>query len=117
MTTQPLIKNIDHSQIKTLVELVDYREGQVVSRTFSQSPTLSLTLFAFEAGEEISAHTAPGDAMIQVLDGAARVTIGEKEFTVGTGEVIVMPANVPHAVAAEDRFKMLLIVVKPLQTL
>ena len=107
-----LIKNIVFSEPHHLTELVDYEEGRVVSRTFAQNSNLSLTLFAFDGGEEISAHTAPGDAMVQVLDGEAVVNIDGEEMTVGAGQVVVMPANIPHSVQAVNRFKMLLTVVK-----
>jgi quercetin dioxygenase-like cupin family protein len=107
-----LIKNIPFSEPQNLAELVDYEAGRVVSRTFAQNQGLSLTLFAFDAGEGVSTHTAPGDAMVQVLDGEAIVNIDGKESTVGAGQVIVMPADIPHAVTAGKRFKMLLIVVK-----
>ena len=107
-----LIKNIVFSEPHNLAELVDYEEGRVVSRTFAQNSNLSLTLFAFDGGEEISTHTAPGDAMVQVLDGEAVVNIDGEEMTVGAGQVVVMPANIPHSVQAVNRFKMLLTVVK-----
>jgi quercetin dioxygenase-like cupin family protein len=110
-----LIKNIAFSEPHHLTELVDYEEGRVVSRTFAQNSRLSLTLFAFDGGEEISAHTAPGDAMVQVLDGEAVVNIDGDEMTVDAGQVVVMPANIPHSVTAVRRFKMLLTVVKPPQ--
>ena len=106
------IKNIAFSEAHGLVDLVDYEEGRVVSRTFAQNPALSITLFAFDKGEGVSTHTAPGDAMLQVLDGQALVNIDGKEMTVGAGEVVVMPANIPHSVNAVERFKMLLTVVK-----
>ncbi len=106
------IKNITFSEPHHLTELVEYEEGRVVSRTFAQNPSLSLTLFAFDKGEGVSTHTAPGDAMVQVLDGEAAVNIDGKEMTVCAGQVVVMPANVPHAVTAVQRFKMLLTVVK-----
>lgn len=112
MTEKELIKNIPKSETHTLAELVEYKEGSVMSRTFAQNPALSLTLFAFDAGEGLSAHSAPGDAMVQVLDGEAVITIADETFTVKAGEVIVMPANVPHGVQADRRFKMLLTVVK-----
>lgn len=112
MDEQVFIKNIPFSEPQNLAEMVEYGEGRVVSRTFAQNPTLSLTLFAFDAGEGVSTHTAPGDAMVQVLDGEALVNIDGKEMTVGTGQVVVMPANVPHAVTAVKRFKMILTVVK-----
>ena len=106
------IKNIDFSTGHRLADLVDYEEGRVVSRTFAQKPAISLTLFAFDKGEGVSTHTAPGDAMLQVLDGEALVNIDGKELTVGAGEAVVMPANIPHSVDAVERFKILLTVVK-----
>lgn len=112
MENPVLIKNIPFSEPQKLAMLVDYEEGRVVSRTFAQNQNLSLTLFAFDAGEGVSTHTAPGDAMVQVLDGEAIVNIDGNESIVGTGEVIVMPADIPHAVTAGQRFKMLLTVVK-----
>jgi len=112
MDKQVFIKNIPFSEPQQLADLVTYEEGRVVSRTFAQNPALSLTLFAFDAGEGVSTHTAPGDAMVQVLDGEATINIDGKEMTAGPGEVVVMPANVPHAVTAVKRFKMILTVVK-----
>jgi quercetin dioxygenase-like cupin family protein len=106
------IKNIPFSEALTLTGLVDYEDGRVVSRTFAQNKLMSFTLFAFAAGEGLSSHTAAGDAFAQVLDGEASVTIGEDTHTVKAGEVIVMPANVPHALNADKQFKMLLVVVK-----
>jgi len=112
MDKQVFIKNIPFSEPQNLAELVNYEEGRVVSRTLAQNPALSLTLFAFDAGEGVSTHTAPGDALVQVLDGEATVDIDGQEMVVGPGEVVVMPANVPHAVTAVQRFKMILTVVK-----
>lgn len=83
----------------------------MVSRTLAQGRPLGITLFAFDKGEEISAHSAPGDAMVYILDGRSEVTIGGEKFMVGKGETIIMPANIPHALEAVERFKMLLIVV------
>ena len=105
------IKNIEFAEPVVLKSLVEYKEGQVVSRTFSQGKTLSLTLFAFDKGEEISTHSSPGEAMVYILDGQAEVTIDEMKHTVSSGEIIVMPANVPHALFATERFKMLLTVI------
>ncbi len=112
MEKQVFIKNIPFSEPQQLADLVTYEEGRVVSRTFAQNPALSLTLFAFDTGEGVSTHTAPGDAMVQVLDGEATINIDGNEMTAGPGEVVVMPANVPHAVTAVKRFKMILTVVK-----
>ncbi len=107
-----MIKNIPFSEAVAINGLVDYEEGRVVSRTLASKSHINMTLFAFDKNEEISAHTSPGDAMVQVLDGEALVNIDGKEITVKAGEVIVMPANVPHSVSAISKFKMLLVVVK-----
>jgi quercetin dioxygenase-like cupin family protein len=107
-----LIKNITFSEPHDLADLVAYEGGRVVSRTFAQNSELSLTLFSFAEQEGVSTHTAPGDAMVQVLDGEAVVNIDGKEMTVSAGQVVVMPADIPHSVFAKKRFKMLLTVVK-----
>jgi len=112
MDKSVLIKNIPFSEPHNLEELVTYEEGRVVSRTFAQSASLSLTLFSFDEGEGVSAHTAPGDAMVQIIDGEAVVNIGGKEMTVRKGQVVGMPADIPHSVTAVKRFKMLLTLVK-----
>lgn len=106
-----LIKNVDFATPLVMEGLVDYEEGRVVSRTLAQGRPLSVTLFAFDKGEEISSHSASGDAMVYILDGEAEVTIGGEKFTLKKGETIVMPANVSHALLAKERFKMLLTVV------
>ena len=107
-----LIKNIPFGEAVEMKSLVDYEEGRVVSRTLSSKQNINITLFAFDKNEEISAHTSPGDAMVQILDGEALINIdGEKIPAVG-GQVVVMPANVPHSVSAVTQFKMLLTVVK-----
>ncbi|KEI97362.1 cupin [Clostridium botulinum A2B7 92] len=111
MIKKPLIKNIDFAKPMEMKSLVNYEEGTVVSRTLAQGKPLSVTLFAFDKGEEISSHSASGDAMVYILDGEAEITIGEEKFNVKKGETIVMPANVPHALLATQRFKMLLTVV------
>ena len=113
----PLIKNIPFSQAVNIKDLVDYEQGRVVSRTLAAKPHVNITLFAFDRGEEISAHTSPGDAMVQVLDGNARITIDQAILEASAGQVVVMPANVPHAVYAATRFKMLLTVIKPPQVI
>ena len=112
MSDPILIKNISFSEPHVLVDLVDYKPGQVISRTFAQNEHITLTLFAFDKGEGLSTHAAPGDAMVQVLDGEVKLTIGGKEVIAGEGEIVVMPADVPHSVDAERPFKMLLTVVK-----
>ncbi len=99
-------------QPQDLAGFVAYGSDAVISKTLLDKPTGTLTLFAFDAGEGVSTHTAPGDAMVHVLDGEAVVNIDGKEMTAGAGQVVVMPANVPHSVTAVQRFKMLLTVVK-----
>lgn len=107
------IKNIEHSAALVLAEQVECLPGQIVSKTLAQNKHHNMTLFAFEKGEEISSHESAGDAMVLVLDGTGKVTVGETEQLLHKGEVIVMPARVPHAVYAEERFKMLLTVLFP----
>lgn len=109
--SQHLIKNIDFAKVIEIESLVEYQEGRVVSRTLAQGKPLSVTLFAFDKDEEISSHSASGDALVYILDGQAEITVGEEKFMAGKGETIVMPAHVPHALLAKERFKMLLIVV------
>ncbi|NBJ17027.1 MAG: cupin domain-containing protein [Dehalobacter sp. 4CP] len=109
--TQHIMKNIDFSKVLEMEELVQYQEGQVVSRTLAQGKPVSITLFAFGEGEEISSHSSGGDAMVYLLDGEAEITIGEEKFHIKKGQTIVMPAGVPHALQAVKQFKMLLIVV------
>ncbi|QUH24762.1 cupin domain-containing protein [Serpentinicella alkaliphila] len=110
-----LIKNIDLSKKYELASLVDYQEGKVISRTLAQGRPLSLTVFAFDKDEEISSHTASGDAMVVILDGTAEITIGEEKLVLTKGETVVMPAGVPHALLAVEQFKMLLTVVFSLE--
>lgn len=112
MVAQNLMKNIEFSKVFKLTELVDYAEGQIISKTIAQLPSTSITLFSLDKGEGISTHTAPGDAMLQILDGEAMITIGDEVLTVKAGETVVMPADVPHALEAREKFKMLLTVVK-----
>ncbi len=112
MDKMPLIKNIPFSEAHTLVDLVNYEQGRVVSRTLAQNDAVSVTLFAFDQGEGLSTHAAPGDALVQVLDGEVLLTIGGKEVPAKTGQVVVMPADIPHSVQAVTPFKMLLVVVK-----
>ena len=106
-----MMKNISKAQILTLKDQVSYQEGQVVSKTLAQNSALSVTLFSFDKGEEISAHKSGGDAFVTCLDGVGRVTIDGKPYELHTGESIVMPAGHPHAVYGQERFKMLLVVV------
>ena len=110
-----MYKNIEKQKVLHMAEQVDYQDGQIVSRTLVQNSKLSMTLFAFEKDEEISTHAAGGDAMVTVLEGTGRFTVGGKEHFCHAGEVLVMPATVPHAVYAPEPFKMMLTVVFPLE--
>ena len=107
------IKNLEVAKAISFVDQVSYLDGQIVSKTLAQNSSVSLTLFAFDKGEEISSHDSDGDALILVLDGRGQITIDGTESTLITGQSILMPAKHPHAVYAVERFKMLLIVVFP----
>ncbi len=95
-----------------LNELVDYAPGSVVSRTLVRNAAGTITLFAFDAGQGLSEHSAPFDAVVQVLDGAAILSIGGTPVPAVAGETVLMPANVPHSVLASQRFKMLLTMIR-----
>ena len=105
------MKNISEKEVLTLREQVAYQPGQVVSRTLAQNSAVSVTLFSFDKGEEISTHASGGDAFVTCLDGVGRITIDGEEFLLHLGESIVMPAGHPHAVYGQEQFKMLLVVV------
>ena len=105
------MKNISEKEVLTLREQVAYQPGQVVSRTLAQNSAVSVTLFSFDKGEEVSTHASGGDAFVTCLDGVGRITIDGEEFLLHQGESIVMPAGHPHAVYGQEQFKMLLVVV------
>ena len=105
-----MYKNIQKQASLKLKELVDYQEGQVVSKTLVQNDYVSMTIFSFDQGEEISTHAAGGDAMVTVLEGTGRFTVGGEVFHLSAGETLVMPKDIPHAVFGVTRFKMQLIV-------
>lgn len=107
------IKNIAHEQVLALAGEVQVQPGQVVSRTLAQNDAVSVTLFAFAKGEEIGTHDSTGDAMVLVLEGTGRFTVGGVPHDCRAGEALVMPAKKPHAVYAPEDFKMLLTVVFP----
>jgi quercetin dioxygenase-like cupin family protein len=100
------------AQALVVANLVDYASSAVVSRTIVKSKGCVLTLFAFDAGQELSEHSTPYDAYVHVLDGAVELTIGGETVRTVAGQVVRMPADVPHAVVAVERFKMLLIMVR-----
>jgi len=97
---------------ENLVESIVYQDGAVVSRTLLKKPAGNVTLFAFDRGQELSEHTTPFDALVQVLDGEVRITIGGEPHVLRAGESVVMPGNVPHALMATQKFKMLLTMIR-----
>ena len=101
-----------HSQIMNFNEKVEYSSEGIVSKRVIQKDTGNITLFAFDKGQQLSEHSAPFDALVQVLDGTAEILIDRKPFRLLAGQSIIMPANVPHAVNAVEKFKMLLTMIK-----
>ena len=101
-----------HSETFCFPDEVDYSSNGIVSKKVIKSESGNISLFAFDKGEALSEHTAPFDALIQVVDGLARITIGGKPHALKSGESIIMPANVPHAVEATERFKMILTMIR-----
>ncbi len=105
-----MYKNIAKETRLCLADLVDYSAGQVVSKTLVQNEKVSMTIFSFDKGEEISSHSAGGDAMVTILDGKGKFTVGGVEYVLEKGETLVMPKGIPHAVFGLERFKMQLTV-------
>ena len=99
-------------EAKNLVSLVDYQDGSVVSKEVIKKEKGTVTLFAFDKGQGLSEHTAPFDALVYIVDGKAEITIAGKQHNLKAGEVIIMPANKPHALKAIERFKMLLVMIR-----
>ena len=95
-----------------MADLVVYQDGAVVSRVVLKKGTGNVTVFAFDRGQGLSEHTTPFDALVQILDGAAEITVGGVPYALRAGEMILMPANVPHALKAEERFKMTLTMIR-----
>jgi quercetin dioxygenase-like cupin family protein len=105
-------KGVALGEAMNLVNLANYSDGAVVSRTVVDKPVGTITAFAFDEGEGLSEHTAPYDAFVQVLDGEAQVNIEGTVHTVKAGEIIIMPANRPHSLRAVKKFKMLLVMIR-----
>ena len=105
-----MYKNIEKQAKLTLKDQVAYQPGQVVSKTLVQNDKVSMTIFSFDKGEEISTHAAGGDAMVTVLEGKGKFTVAEDVFYLEAGETLIMPKDIPHAVYGEERFKMQLVV-------
>lgn len=100
------------SKIYQLAGSVTYAAGSVVSKMISRKESGNITLFAFDRDQGLSEHSAPYDAFVQIAEGNGRIVIDKKAFDLGPGEFIVMPANVPHAVMAKERFKMMLVMIR-----
>ena len=103
---------MDPSTAQSVLDLVVYQSGSVVSRTLLKKSTGTVTLFAFDAGQALSEHTAPFDALVHILDGEAEITISGKPIRARAGDLVLMPANEPHALLAATRFKMLLTMIR-----
>jgi quercetin dioxygenase-like cupin family protein len=109
---EKIIKNLDHAKAMVLTDQISYEKGKVVSLTLAQRPGVGMTLLALDAGEGLSTHAAPGDALAYILEGEAKITVDGNENSLSAGNAIIMPAGIPHAVKAITPFKMLLTVVK-----
>jgi quercetin dioxygenase-like cupin family protein len=92
--------------------LIEYAADSIVSKTILDKPVGTITLFAFDEGQKLSEHTAPYDVVVQVIDGRGILTIGGERVTVAAGQIVIMPSNVPHSVTADERFKMLLTMIR-----
>ena len=105
-----MYKNVEKKTKIELKDLVSYQEGQVVSKTLVQNDYVSMTIFSFDKGEEISTHAAGGDAMVTVLEGKGRFTVADEVFYLEKGETLIMPKDIPQAVYGEEKYKMQLVV-------
>ncbi|UCH02077.1 MAG: cupin domain-containing protein [Candidatus Bathyarchaeota archaeon] len=112
MNDDKVSNGFNKSQIARLIDLVNYQKGAVVSRTIIDKEHGTITLFAFDKGQGLSEHTTPYDALVYLLDGDAEIMISRKLFCLRKGEMIIMPANQPHALRALKKFKMMLIMIR-----
>ena len=108
-----IMKNINKAKVMVLKDQVSYQEGQIVSKTLVQNESVSITLFAFDKGEEISTHESGGDAFVTCLDGTGEITIDGVKYELHEGESIVMPAKHPHAVYGKEQYKICLLYTSP----
>jgi len=106
--------NIEFSRSKifSFNEIIDYQNNSIVSKQLIKCPVGNVSVFAFDKGESLSTHSAPFDAMVQIVDGNAEIVIDEKPYHLTSGQSIIMPANIPHAVKATEKFKMVLTMIK-----
>jgi quercetin dioxygenase-like cupin family protein len=111
-TKTVMSKQIETAQKFISNESITYAEGSVISKTIIKKPAGNVTLFSFDAGEGLSEHSSPHEALVQVLDGSVEITIGGEAQTISAGECIILPADIPHALKANERFKMMLIMIK-----
>lgn len=109
--TNQVLKNINSEEVLSLADQVTIMPGQIVSKTLVQNAAVSITLFAFGKGEEISTHESDGDAMVTILEGTGRLTVDGKDYVAKAGDTLIMPSRKPHAVYGEEDFKMMLVVV------
>ncbi len=107
-----MVVDQEKAQVQRVTNLADYQEGSIVSRTIIDKKTGTVTFFAFDQGQGLSEHTAPFDALVHVLDGEVEITISGKAHRLTAGEIIIMPANEPHALKALKRFKMILTMIR-----
>ena len=105
-------KDQDNTAVKRLTDLLDYQTGSIVSRVLLKNKGGTVTLFAFSKGEGLNEHTAPFDALVNVIEGEADIHLAAEKFRVKAGETIILPANIPHAVCAATDFKMVLIMIR-----
>lgn len=105
-----MYKNIAKQEKLMLKDQVSYQDGQVVSKTLVQNDGVSMTIFSFDKGEEISTHAAAGDAMVTVLEGTGRFTVADTVYILNAGETLIMPKGIPHSIFGEERFKMQLVI-------
>lgn len=103
---------MNNKESKKILDLVSYQEGVVASRTIIDKKSGTVTVFAFDKDQGLSEHVAPFDAMVQILEGSAEITISREKFLLNSGEVIIMPAGEPHALRAVEQFKMLLTMIR-----
>jgi len=109
---EPKVLQVCVGKGQILSDLVEYSKDSIVSKTILDKPAGTITLFAFDKDQKLSEHTTPYDAVVQILDGQAWITIGGDKKEVSTGHIIIMPGNVPHAVDAKEKFKMLLTMIR-----
>ncbi|MGB3007995.1 MAG: cupin domain-containing protein [Chitinophagaceae bacterium] len=103
---------IESASIFSAAENVDYAEKSVVSKTIIKKPNGTVTIFSFDKGEGLSEHSAPHEALIQIIDGAAEISIGGQPYILLAGQCIILPANIPHSLKATEKFKMILTMIK-----